>query len=361
MCVNCRTSPRSIPWKYSLPCGTWRAEVPSEPTTTAANLVAGFPVTYTLGNPNSSGTLYYTTDGSAPTPENGTVYSGPVTLTSSDQVLTAAVWDSNGWSSPCIVMSPKTIQEVMKTQGVTWSTGGDASWREDPEGMDKTITSGELSANGTSWIEMRVSGGGTFTFNLNAVSYSSQNRIKLLKNGTQIWSHGYNYTDGTDKATNVNEAVSATGTTVYRIEYAVSNSAYNFDVCGAWLSGVEWLPPSSTNEYPVPESWFKSTGLGSCVSTAAYTNLGNQDSDGDGFLNWQEYVLGTDPLNMNDKLTCYINFDEYGLPVISWNRTNTLNRVEYKVQGSVILSNREDDWHDACDEDLFFRVKVIIK
>jgi hypothetical protein len=258
-------------------------------------------------------------------------------------------------------MSPKTIQEVMKTSGVTWITGGDVSWREDPEGAENTISSGEMTANGTSWVEMRVSGGGTFKFNLDAVSCSSQNRIKLLKNGTQIWSHGYNYTDGTDKTTNVNESVSVSGTTVYRVEYTVSNSAYNFDVCGAWLSGVEWLPPSSNNEYPVPETWFKSTGLGSCTSTAAYTSLGNEDADGDGFLNWQEYVLGTDPLNVEDKLMCYINFDEYGLPVISWNRTNDLNRVEYKVQGSVILSNREEDWHDACDEDMFFRVKVIIK
>lgn len=341
--------------------GLLGADVPSEPTTTSANLVSSFPVTYALANPNSSGVLYYTTDGTPPTPENGKLYTGPVTLTGPDQVLTAAVWDSSGWSSPCIVMSPKVVADVMQTDAVVWSTGGEASWREDPEGAERTICSGELSANGTSWVEMRVSGGGTFKFNLNAVSYSSQNRIKLLKNGAQIWSHGYNYTDGTNKATNINESVSTSGTTVYRVEYAVSNSDYNFDVCGAWLSNVEWLPPSSANEYPVPETWFKFVGLGARTSTAAYTSLGNEDSDGDGYLNWQEYVLGTDPLDNNDKLICYINFDEYGLPVISWNKTNNLARVEYKVQGSVILSNSEEDWHDACDEDLFFRVKVINK
>ena len=341
--------------------GLLGADVPSEPTTTSANLVSSFPVTYALVNPNSSGTLYYTTDGTPPTPENGKVYTGPVTLTSPNQVLTAAVWDSSGWSSPCIVMSPKTMDEVMQTQGVTWSTGGDAPWREDPDGAEKNICSGEMSANGTSWVEMIVGGGGTFAFELKAVSYSSQNKIRLLKNGSLIWSHGYNYTDGTDKSTNVYETVSATAATVYRVEYVVGDSNYNFDVCGAWLKDVEWLPPSSANEYPVPEEWFKSTGLGSRPSTTAYTTLGNEDSDHDGFLNWEEYVLGTDPLDKSDKLICYINFDEYGTPVITWNITNSLNRIEYKVQGSVYLSNKEEDWHDACDEDLFFRVKVLIK
>jgi len=341
--------------------GLLGAEVPSEPTTSAANLVASFPVTYTLSNPNSSGTLYYTTDGSVPTPENGKVYSGPITLTEPGQVLTAAVWDGSGWSSPCMVLSPKTMEEVMKTDGIEWTTGGDATWREDSDYGENAITSGELSGNGSSWVEMRVAGGGTFKLSLKAVSYSSQNKVRLLKNGVLIWSHGYNYTDGTDKATNVNESVSAVGTTVYRVEYVVNNSEYNFDVCGAWVSDVEWLPPSSANTYPVPESWFKSSGLGTRSSTDAYTVLGNEDTDGDGYLNWEEYVLGTDPLDETDKLMCYINFDEYGLPVISWNNTNDLKRIEYKVQGAVFLSDNEEDWHDSCDEDIFFRVKVIVK
>ena len=89
--------------------------------------------------------------------------------------------------------------------------------------------------------------------------------------------------------------------------------------------------------------------------------LGNEDTDGDGYRNWEEYVLGTNPLDASDKLICRIDLDAYGLPVISWNKTNDLTRVEYRIQGSVFLSNDEENWHDACDEDIFFRVKVILK
>lgn len=334
-------------------------EVPGRPEATAAALVSEFPVMVELALPDGGGTVYYTTDGSAPTPENGRIYTGPVQLAESE-VLTAAAWGADGWSGPCEIVEPKLFHSLMGTDGVVWSTGGSAGWREDAAAGARTIRSGELGGAGTSWVDMRVGGGGHFAFSVKGVSRFSGNRIRILKDGEPIWSHGYNYTDGTTKEMDVDETVPASGTATFRVEYAVDNAAYDDSSCGAWLSNVKWWPPSSENPVAVPESWFRETGLGSRADTAGYTQLGDEDTDGDGRRNWEEYVAGTDPRDARDVLECRLEMDEYGFPVVTWNKTNTLDGIEYQLEGAVFLGGEgEDVWHPAGDDDFFFRVKVV--
>lgn len=319
-----------------------------------------FPVTVELAAPEGGGTMYYTTDGSAPTPENGQLYTGPVTL-GEGEVLTAAVWGADGWSGPCEIVEPKLFRSLMGTEGIDWTTGGGAGWREDSETGERTIRSGELDGTGTSWVEMRVGGGGRFRCSVKAVSNSSRNRIRLLKDGVEVWSHGYNYTDGRTKETAIDDAVPPSGPATYRVEYAVNDADYDFASCGAWVSAAKWTPPSSENPVPVPERWFGETGLGTRSTTGEYTQLGEEDSDGDGARNWEEYAMGTSPLDKNDVLECRIGFDEYGWPEITWNKTNGIDGVSYSVEGAVFLGEDGELWHPACDDDRFFRVKVSVE
>ena len=95
--------------------------VPAAPTVSPeSELVAGFPVMVTLENPNAYGTIYYTLDGSAPTKANGSLYTSPISIVSSDIVLKAVVWNTSGLSGLVLIKSYKTSSDVV---GITLPTG----------------------------------------------------------------------------------------------------------------------------------------------------------------------------------------------------------------------------------------------
>ena len=98
--------------------------VPAAPTASPeSELVAGFPVTVTLTNPNASGTIYYTLDGSAPTLEKGTRYAGPIKIVDKKAVLCAAVRLDSGLSGLVLIKSYKTGSDVVWTTLPTGMAG----------------------------------------------------------------------------------------------------------------------------------------------------------------------------------------------------------------------------------------------
>ena len=74
--------------------------VPAAPTVSPnAELVNAFPLTVTLENPNVTGTIYYTLDGSVPTSENGKRYEDSIRIVDKEAVLCAAVkTDCHFWN-----------------------------------------------------------------------------------------------------------------------------------------------------------------------------------------------------------------------------------------------------------------------
>ena len=78
------------------------------------------------------------------------------------------------------------------------------------------------------------------------------------------------------------------------------------------------------------------------------------DFDGDGFLNWEEYVAGTDPRDAASRFRVTRLTVENGKPTIEW-APNLPNRA-YTLQGKATL---DDTWQSLPGADArFFRVLV---
>ena len=85
-------------------------------------LVDSFPLTVTLTNPNGSGTIYYTLDGSAPTKDERNKYNNgdPITISNSVVTLTAMVWPDDGYfSSGAYIGKFKTRDQAVEVNGVS--------------------------------------------------------------------------------------------------------------------------------------------------------------------------------------------------------------------------------------------------
>ncbi len=82
------------------------------PTATPdGELVSGFPVSVRLANPNTTGTIRYTLDGSAPTTASPVCAAGSAISVAQGQILTAAVFpaQTSGLSSPVLRRNYRTV------------------------------------------------------------------------------------------------------------------------------------------------------------------------------------------------------------------------------------------------------------
>ena len=276
-------------------------------------LVDSFPLTVTLTNPNLTGTIYYTLDGSAPTKENGMRYGTSVLIKSPGVVLKAAVWDANGLSSPVLVRSYRSISEwangIFGTGGITWQKDGTVDWTEAAGG--RTLRTGGLLSESpyVSTLKATVTGKGKFVFTYKGCTWGNKNSVTYSLNGTvQKTIQGY-CTSGAQGET-VTQVIDTDGTTTFAWTYDVAEpncdytSGYSYggmDIwCGVWLSDVQWIPEAEPTPAVTPNgveySWLdEKFPTGGARTPEQYAALENEDADGDGYLNWQEYLCGTDP------------------------------------------------------------------
>lgn len=103
-----------------------------------------------------------------------------------------------------------------------------------------------------------------------------------------------------------------------------------------WVDQVQWISADGsgmtlTTEYPIPYDWLSSYGFGveTDFETAAGLKLGKVDGSGRPMTVLDDYIAGTNPTNLNSKLTSLIHFDEQGNPKISW--TPDLNQGAGKI------------------------------
>ena len=294
--------------------------VPQVPVCSAPDtLVDGFPVTVELSNPNGSGTIRYTLDGTAPTHENGLVYAGPIAIGGSSNVLRAAVWPESGVSSPVFVGAYKTAADILGTDGIVWSHSGSGSWREDSASANTLRAGGHLDGTYAATLRGTVAGKGKLVFQYDLNTWSWENTFSFTVNGTKRWEKYYG---ASDTVTNV---VSTEGTTTFEWTYTVADASEDYASTGVWLSGVRWIPEGAdvvVEGVAVPREWLDRHYPGQGGSAEAYEQLANADSDGDGYTAWQEFLLGTDPTNGASKLSVSIDVGEGGRPVFGWGPTN---------------------------------------
>ena len=342
------------------------ATVPPGPVSSRTDsLVDSFPIAVTLANPNAGGTIYYTLDGSAPTPSNGIVYSGAITIPDGTRILQAAVWPASGLSSPVYVGAFKSIGEVLGTTGVTWSRSGAGLWREDATSA-RTLRAGGLHSNTyTATLQATVSGKGKFVFTYSFNSWTWQNIFSFKVNGAQQFSYAY---DGTTSFSGtVTNEVSSETTVTYTWTYTVNDATRDYgdgyvSQAGVWLSDVQWIPDRQAvqiNGVSVPYEWLNDYYPNQGGSVAAYEALAEADSDHDGFPTWQEYLLDTDPTQAKSRLFATVDLVN-GLPVFGWSHTNaniSAHGYRYVPKGRMALDDAAG-WQPFADGHRFFKVVV---
>lgn len=104
----------------------------------------------------------------------------------------------------------------------------------------------------------------------------------------------------------------------------------------------------------VPDSWLEAYFIDLLMQGNSLKDVAAGDFDGDGLLNWEEYVAGTDPRDASSRFRITGFTLENGVPTLTW-APHLPNRV-YRRQGKATL---DGDWQDDPSEDArFFRVTV---
>lgn len=215
-------------------------------------LVDSYPAYVTLLNPQATGVIYYTLDGTNPTVETGILYSGdPICISKAGTILQVAVFTEDS-QSPVLYIPFKAISDIFGTSGVTWSRSGSVLWKEIAD--SKLKTGGLKSSSYDSVLTASVHGKGQLVFTYESVSYSSQNEFSFSINGSKRISRKYDGNSMSYSGTESYDITDANGAT-FQWRYIVANGNYDYNMCGAWLSDIQWIPdePEPTDPFPPVE------------------------------------------------------------------------------------------------------------
>ena len=240
-------------------------------------------------------------------------------------------------------------------------------WVEDPvhpwvfdymESVDRKVSMAapSLANRDSASLTVLVEGPGTVSFYWKASSEEFFDTLSLYVDGRFVAS-----TSGDTPWQAMSRAVSGFGQHVLTWTYSKDGQGASGMDC-AWLDLVTWLPDyagagassiQSADGRAVPETWLNAYGLDTGEESR------DEDADGDGMTNFEEFVAGTDPTDPDSVLLVYMDMDADGRPVVgsvppagaSGNRT-------YVIEGKTSLD--DGDWEDA-DEAVhrFFRVRAV--
>ena len=342
----------------------------TESESTATTFQGTLDVTITPPD-GRQGVIYYTVDGSDPTDESALVYSGPVTLTKTTLVRAVFVEDGKDPSSEVaglyIRYSDVTAwaNGVLGTSGITWCQTGTVDWRQ--VGSERKLRAGGLHGGVpyTSTIMATVTGKGKFVFTYEFNTWTWQNTFVFKVGNTQEFNYSYN--GSTSFSGTVTNEVTSTGTTTFTWTYTVADVSRDYgqgysSQAGAWLSNVQWIPEVQAVEVEgvsVPYAWLDGAYPGQGGSAAAYEALALADTDGDGFLTWQEYLLDTDPKDADSRLFATVRMVD-GSPVFGWSHTNANINAQgfrYVPKGRTSLDDNTG-WQPYSLGHRFFKVTV---
>ena len=243
---------------------------PSPPTATPdGELVSGFPVSVRLAHPNSSGTIRYTLDGSAPT-RSSTAYTGSAISVAQGKILTAAVFpaQASGLSSPVLRRNYRTVAGFfgIPEDAFDWSPdAGDYPWRIFPIATVPTLRSGNNGSETygptyNSVLRATARAAGTLTFRFGDVRNGYNTSVFTAPDGTRTTVRTSTTAATAWKSLSVAVKPGDVLTWSREVDYANKEyEAYEYGGavgtirCGAFLRDFVWTP---ADDPPPSVGWF---------------------------------------------------------------------------------------------------------
>lgn len=236
-----------------------------------------------------------------------------------------------------------------------WMDDGAANWVID-ESESKvggaSMRSGVTPSRKASTIITEVTGPGTISFwwrtscdDYDYLAFYDGDEWVDEISGETGWLH-YEYT------------IADSGTHYLAWSYEKYTTAGSGRDCG-WLDGVVWMPDFTSSEVAsmgegtraVPAAWKAQYGI-------AGTNV-DDDSDGDGMTDYEEFVAGSNPMDPASKFMLDIKMDD-DTPVVEPSPYLGEGQRTYTIEGKVNLD--DPVWQPAdYTRHRFFRAKVEMK
>lgn len=349
-------------------------------------------VAFTCDTPGVS--IYYTTDGSEPSADNGIKLqtydynggvAGVINIYNSMTIKAVAV-RYNLLDSPVSsvrFVRDATLAEAMDIPELYVTSEGDALWKvvkdvtyDGVSAVRSGAMTTDLSRRRYSRLYLCVEGQGELTFRWKV-------SCERDRTGNTDWDYLAFIADGqvvrriegnTDWA---EVTYRFTGSGAHVIQWLYTKNAGFADVdktedCG-WVDRVVWKPALYTGdgedarELYVDHSWMLDVGIvGSSATDAEIIEAASADDDGDGFSNEIEGVLGTDPKDPKSKLEVAIS-EVDGLMRVDYSPQNTSSAthdLDYRIMGVTELGGEWKDVTNWTEEERemngyrFFKVKV---
>ena len=210
-----------------------------------------FPFDVTLSNTNTTGTIYYTIDGTIPTRNNGIVYTDAITIEEPGTILKAVVWpdDENGVSGIPLTIKYESLTDAIGMNNVSWSIVDEGpAWSivsSDPVSLRGGKNPALTSGTSTSTVKATVSGPGIIRFDPKVLRKAQASQLEFRVNDSTVAT--YNSSNNARVEYIVEHGGETTFTWVYTCSYLDNSS----DSYGAWLNNITWeshlVPGTPTN------------------------------------------------------------------------------------------------------------------
>ena len=256
----------------------------------ADELVAGFPVSVTLSNPNSSGTLRYTLDGSAPSASSPAWPGGTLQIQHGQTLLAAVFPSGSGLTSPVLRKNYGTVPMYLGIPegAFDWTIGtGDVPWRTFPIASVPTIRSGNLGEDAPAYksiLRATARAAGTLSFTLGDIGYENYTVFTPPGGAPDIFSSS-GYITAKERVFTVSvepgDVLDWTRDAQYppteyeAEEFSVWGSGNQMSYCGSFLSKLSWTPAGEPPELGTVT--VAATATGATVSVPV-TALGDESS-----------------------------------------------------------------------------------
>ena len=307
-------------------------------------------------------TVYYTLDGSDPTPQS-IQYDKPFCVTDSCVIKAIAVKDDylDSAITSLAVERQWSIGSTMGKCDHSFSTGGDAGFVRTNDltaALGESMRSGEIEDGQMSTLSTTVVGSGTISFKWRTSCeddvFHEYDHAEFVVDGEIVA-----VLDGiTPDWEKVTKQILGEGEHLVVWRY-VKDSEEKFGEDCMWISEYEWTSDyteTQTTDDPIPYSWLMDNCCDVVDEYDSYEKVARQMALNGRLTVGQCYVAGLDPESTTNDFSVAIDMVD-GAPHIKWNPDLKAERV-YKIFGKEELDSTNEWIYPTNAYHRFFKVTV---